>query len=157
MFCNNKICNYYILSICKGTRNDQEQLARGAQQTVRMITGPSSLGSEQSSSQVMLVQSAKEVLSSLIRVVDSAKNAYGKPLDDPSIKTLKELADGEFKYSIGFMLEAAANIDSQMNTGLGVLQSAIKGIQYDIKVLFFTFAQNFASSLTLTLEINSRI
>lgn len=54
--------------------------------------GAHSLGSSQSESQVMVINAVKDVASALGELINTTKNASGKPVNDPYMQELKESA-----------------------------------------------------------------
>lgn len=54
--------------------------------------GAASLGSENSDSQVMLINAVKDVASALGDLIHATKGASGKPIHDPAMAHLKESA-----------------------------------------------------------------
>lgn len=54
--------------------------------------GACSLGSNQSESQVMVINAVKDVASALGELINTTKNASGKPVNDPCMQDLKESA-----------------------------------------------------------------
>lgn len=54
--------------------------------------GAASLGSENSDSQVMLINAVKDVASALGDLIHATKAASGKPIHDPAMAHLKESA-----------------------------------------------------------------
>lgn len=62
--------------------------------------GAASLGSENSDSQVMLINAVKDVASALGDLIHATKAASGKPIHDPAMAHLKESARVRinFKY-----------------------------------------------------------
>lgn len=54
--------------------------------------GAHSLGSNQSESQVMVINAVKDVASALGELINTTKNASGKPVNDPYMQELKESA-----------------------------------------------------------------
>lgn len=57
-----------------------------------MKRGACSLGSNQSESQVMVINAVKDVASALGELINTTKNAAGKPQNDPCMQDLKESA-----------------------------------------------------------------
>lgn len=62
--------------------------------------GAHSLGSSQSESQVMVINAVKDVASALGELINTTKNASGKPVNDPYMQELKESAkvSAPFRY-----------------------------------------------------------
>lgn len=54
--------------------------------------GACSLGSNQPESQVMVINAVKDVASALGELINTTKNAAGKPVNDPCMQDLKESA-----------------------------------------------------------------
>lgn len=54
--------------------------------------GACSLGSQQSDSQVMVMNAVKDVAAALGELINTTKLASGKPIHDPSMNDLKESA-----------------------------------------------------------------
>lgn len=50
------------------------------------------MGSSQSESQVMVINAVKDVASALGELINTTKNASGKPVNDPYMQELKESA-----------------------------------------------------------------
>ncbi|KAL7051692.1 hypothetical protein ACKWTF_004575 [Chironomus riparius] len=83
-----------------GAAGTQDQLASAAQNAVSTIVqlaeavkkGASSLGSQQSDSQVMVMNAVKDVAAALGELINATKLASGKPIHDPAMNDLKESA-----------------------------------------------------------------
>lgn len=97
---NNGRNNSSYFPLYLGAASTQEQLAVSAQSAVATILqlaeavkfGAASLGSNNPESQVMLINSVRDVAGSLYDLIHSTKSAAGKGANDPSMMTLKESA-----------------------------------------------------------------
>lgn len=66
--------------------------------------GAASLGSENSDSQVMLINAVKDVASALGDLIHATKAASGKPIYDPAMAHLKESARVSRKFYFIFIV-----------------------------------------------------
>ena len=99
--------------ISTGAASTQEQLALAAQNAVSTIVqlseavkfGAASLGSNNPESQVMLINSVRDVAGALYDLIHSTKSAAGKGKNDPSMMALKESAQVNFVKFFHFLIK----------------------------------------------------
>lgn len=81
--------NNHVIIITFITQNEKKKTVQLADAVKR---GAHSLGSSQSESQVMVINAVKDVASALGELINTTKNASGKPVNDPYMQELKESA-----------------------------------------------------------------
>lgn len=77
-----------------------------------MKRGACSLGSNQSESQVMVINAVKDVASALGELINTTKNAAGKPQNDPCMQDLKESARVSKKCVLFAFIFYSSEIDT---------------------------------------------
>jgi talin len=117
-------------TLVAGAASTQEQLASAAQNAVSTIVqlaeavkfGAASLGSNNPESQVMLINSVRDVAGALYDMIHATKSAAGKGPNDPSMLNLKESAKespiAAVEEVLKEILGKTATDDSQMEVDL---------------------------------------
>ena len=88
---------------------------------------------DQPDAQVMLVNAAKDVASALIPMINSSKNAFGKPGDHPAVGELNDSAK-LMASNVYSLLKTVNAVDNAHERGIRALESAIEAIQIEINV-----------------------
>ncbi|KAK3099739.1 hypothetical protein FSP39_008848 [Pinctada imbricata] len=121
-----------------GVVSKQDKLVGAAQQTVVSVTtladmvklGAISLGSENSSSQVLLLGAVKDVASALTDLLNTAKTSSEKPdADMTAVEQKKEVA----VHKVSALQKAVETIEDESTRGTKALEATIEAIQQEIK------------------------
>lgn len=104
-------------------------------------TGASSFA-DQPDAQVLLVNSVKDVAAGLISMINSSKNAFGKPGDHPAVGELNDSAK-LMASNVYSLLKTVNAVEDVHQRGIRALEAAIEAIQFEISVrvlLLFSLA-----------------
>uniref|UniRef100_A0A7M5V5A6 Talin n=1 Tax=Clytia hemisphaerica TaxID=252671 RepID=A0A7M5V5A6_9CNID len=123
-------------SLVVAAQGSQEQLASAAQNVLGSMTklvdyvklGAAALGSEDNEAQVMLLMSAKDVATALTDLIDSTKNASGKPPNDPAMETLKVSAK-TMVTSVSSLLKTVRSVEDEASRGVRAIESTVDAVK----------------------------
>ena len=99
---------------------------------IEMQSGAASFA-DQPDAQVMLVNSVKDVAAALIPMINSSKNAFGKPGDHPAVGELNDSAK-LMASNVYSLLKTVNAVDDAHQRGIRAVENAIEAIQIEINV-----------------------
>ncbi|XP_025900777.1 talin-1 [Nothoprocta perdicaria] len=119
----------------------QEKLAQAAQSSVATITrlaevvklGAASLGSEDPETQVVLINSVKDVAKALGDLIGATKAAAGKAGDDPAVYQLKNSAK-VMVTNVTSLLKTVKAVEDEATKGTRALEATIEHIRQELAV-----------------------
>ena len=128
-------------TLVAGAASSQEQLAAAAQASVRTMTkladvvkfGAASLGAQDGETQVMLINSVKDVASALNHLINVTKSASGKPIEDPEMKKLKESAK-IMVTNVTSLLRTVKTVEDEAQRGTNALEGTIESISQELQM-----------------------
>jgi talin len=130
-------------TLVAGAASSQEQLAVAAQNSVSTIVqlaevvkfGAASLGSDNTDSQIMLINAVKDVASALGDLIHATKAASGKPINDPAMAHLKESAK-VMVTNVTSLLKTVKAVEDEHTRGTRALESTIEAIGQEMRALY---------------------
>ncbi|XP_025831317.1 talin-2 isoform X1 [Agrilus planipennis] len=129
-------------TLVAGAASSQEQLAIAAQNAVSTIVqlaevvkfGAASLGSDNTESQIMLINAVKDVASALGDLIHATKGASGKPISDPTMAHLKDSAK-VMVTNVTSLLKTVKAVEDEHTRGTRALESTIEAIGQEMRAL----------------------
>ncbi|CAB1339185.1 unnamed protein product [Coregonus sp. 'balchen'] len=127
--------------LVSGAASGQDKLAQAAQSSAKTITqltevvklGAASIGSDDSETQVVLINAVKDVAKALADLIGATKCAAGKAADDPSMYQLKSAAK-VMVTNVTSLLKTVKAVEDEATRGTRALEATIECIKQELTV-----------------------